>query len=87
MEAIIIGLAGQAIELLTPYLKKGFDKFSEEVGKAAAEKVKGLFSKIKEKFSKDPVSADTVSRYEKEPEKYATYVKDVLKEKLAELLK
>jgi hypothetical protein len=47
MEPITAALAAQATAILTPYAKKGAEKFAEEVGKVASEKVKGLFNRLK----------------------------------------
>jgi hypothetical protein len=84
MEALFVSLAGQTIQLLTPYIKKGFDKFSEELGNSAAEKVKGLFNTIKNKFSNDPKATNTMAQYQKEPETHEVEIKNVLMEKLAQ---
>jgi hypothetical protein len=84
MEALIVSLAGQAVQLLTPYIKKGFDKFSEEVGKSAAEKVKGLFNTIKSKFLNDQKAIDTMAQFQKEPEVHEVEIKNILMEKLAQ---
>jgi hypothetical protein len=65
MEAIAVGLAAKAVEILTPYVKKGFDKLSEDVGKAGAEKVKGLLDTIKARFSGDKVASENLVQYEK----------------------
>ena len=82
METIALGLAAKVVEILSPYVKKGFDKFSEDVGKAGAEKVKGLLDTIKARFSGDKVASKNLAEYEKKPEIYQPVIQETLKEKM-----
>lgn len=82
MEAVAVGLATKAIQVLTPYVKKGFEKFAGDVGEAAANKVKGLFDTITKRFTGDNFASETLKRFEKEPEEYKNYAQKVIEEKL-----
>ena len=82
MEAIVIGLAAKAVDILTPYLKKGAEKFAYDVGEVAAEKVKGLLGAIKKRLTGDKVASENFSQYEIKPEVYKPVIQDMLKEKM-----
>jgi hypothetical protein len=82
LEAIAVGLAAKAIQVITPYVKKGFEKFAGDVGEAAAKKVKGLFDTIKKRLAGDNFASETLERFEKEPEEYKNYAQKVIKEKI-----
>lgn len=84
MEPIITTLAGNAISILTPYVKSGAEKFASEIGKDVAEKAKNLLNTLKTRFYGDKFAEGSLDRFEKDPEKYQSTLEDVLKEKLVE---
>jgi hypothetical protein len=68
LEAVAVGLAAKVIQVLAPYVKKGFEKFAGDVGEAAAKKVKGLFETVKKRLIGDKFAEDAFERFEKDPE-------------------
>lgn len=82
MDPFTMILAGNAVAALMPFFKKGAEEFSGELGKAAAEKVKGLLGIIKRRLSGDSEAAPVLENFEQKPERYNSALIDILKEKL-----
>lgn len=75
-------IAASAVTLLVPLIKKAAQEFAGAAGKSAFEKAKGLFARLKNAFSKDPAAADTIARFEKEPERYEPFMQDIIRDKM-----
>ncbi len=73
--------------LLTPYLKKGKDKFIEEIGGEAGEKSASLaadiWKKVKAIFGSDK-DKQRIEKFEKAPEEKEAFITELLEEKLEE---
>lgn len=82
MEALAIGLATKAIQIIAPYVKKGFEKFAGDFDDATAKKVKGFFNIIKKRLIGDDFASKTMEKFEEKPESYMESAKDVLKDKI-----
>ena len=80
MEPTII--AASVVTLLSPYLKKTVEEFAGEAGKKAFDKAGQLFSWIKSKVTGE--AATTLTRFEKDPDRYQPFLEDVLSEQLAQ---
>ena len=80
MEPTII--AASVVTLLGPYLKKSLEEFAGEAGKKAFDKAGQLFSWIKGKVTGE--TATTLTRFEKDPDRYQPFLQDVLAEQLAQ---
>jgi hypothetical protein len=79
-----ISLITPVVSLLMPYAAKGAEKFAEEVGQAAFEKVKGLLATLRTRWRGDQEAIDTLVRFEEKPDRYHPILEDVLKEKLGQ---
>jgi len=77
-------IAATAVAALTPYLKKAAEDFAGKAGELALEKVKALFQTLKDKFSADGYMQGTLERFEKDPDKFAPAVQQVIEEAAAE---
>jgi hypothetical protein len=90
MDPFTMTLAGQAVAALTPLLKKGAEalvnelgtKLGDNVATATVDKLKGLLNRIRVKFSGDDEAVDALRNFEKKPDRYASTVQDILKERL-----
>jgi len=82
MEALAIGMATKAIQIIAPYVKKGFEKFAGDFDDATANKVKGFFETIKKRLIGDDFASKTMEKFEEKPESYMESAKDVLKDKI-----
>jgi hypothetical protein len=67
---------------LIPFLKKGGESLANEMGDNLYDKVKTIYSKIKDKFRDDNDSKD-IERFEEKPEIYAKPIEELLKEKMS----
>src|SRR5215204_2193323 len=67
---------------LIPFLKKGGESIANEMGDNMYDKVKTIYSKIKDKFRYDNDSKD-IERFEEKPEIYAKPIEELLKEKMS----
>jgi hypothetical protein len=77
-------IASAAVGLLVPYAKKAMEEFAGEAGKTAFNKVAALFKVLKQRLTGDAAAEDTISRFEREPERYQPFLEDVLRDKLAQ---
>ena len=76
MESLAVTLATSAVAILTPFLKKGAEKFAEEfggeagkrVGEVVVDKTKKLFGKLKEKLSGNREAKLNLELFESNPE-------------------
>jgi hypothetical protein len=83
-------LAGNAVAIIVPFIKKGAEAFINElaskvggdVAKASVDKIQGLLNTIKAKFTADNEALDALRNFEKKPDRYASTIQDILKEKL-----
>lgn len=82
MDSVIATLAANTVAILVPYVKKGAEEFASEVGKAAAERVKGLLNTLKVRLSGDKESIENLEHFEEKPERYKSTLEDILQEKL-----
>src|SRR5262249_34055116 len=90
MDPFTMTLADQAVAALVPLLKKGTEALASELGTklgvsvatATVAKLKGLLNRIKAKFSGDDEAADALRNFENRPDRYASTLQDILKEKL-----
>lgn len=86
-------IATSAIAILTPFLKKGAEKFAEEIGKSVEEsggeagkrvgeivvdKTKKLFDKLKQKLSGNEEAEMNLKLFERNPDNYAENFQKVL---------
>ena len=82
MDPVIATLAANTVAVLVPYVKKGAEEFASEVGKVAAERVKGLLNTLKARLSGDKEATENFEHFEEKPERYKSTLKDILQEKL-----
>jgi hypothetical protein len=75
-------LANSLIALFTPMLNKAGEEFGGQAGKVVFEGVRALFLKLKERWSGDTFAQQTVARFERDPDRYANYLEDLLVERL-----
>jgi len=83
MESLAMTIAASAVAILTPFLKKGAERFAEEIGKSVEEaggeagkrvgeividKTKKLFDKLKQKLSGNEEATMNLKLLEKNPE-------------------
>jgi hypothetical protein len=54
----------------------------DNVATATVDKLKGLLNRIRVKFSGDDEAVDALRNFEKKPDRYASTVQDILKERL-----
>jgi mevalonate kinase len=79
---IISELAAEAVTILTPFVASGAKKIVNAVGKVALEKLDTFITRLKQRWSGNPVAENTLQRFEKDPERYAPIMEDVLKEEM-----
>lgn len=77
-----ITIATSIVTLLTPFVKKAMEEFSGKAGDAVFDKTRELYHKLKAKFTGDDFADGTLKRFEKDPDKYAAYLEDVVQEQL-----
>jgi hypothetical protein len=83
MDPVTMTLAANAIAVVSPLVMKGAEKLAEELGGFVAEKIKGVFNSLQARFSKNKEAADTLQRFEQNPDRSnAAAVKDFLQEEL-----
>ena len=93
MESLGMTIATSAVAILTPFLKKGAEKFAEEFGKSIEEsggeagkrvgniivdKTKKLFDKLKQKLSGNDEANMNLKLFEKNPDNYSENFQKVL---------
>ena len=71
------------LTVLMPYVAKGAKEFISMAGEAGYEKAKGLFEKLKAKWSGDKEVTSTLENFEAKPERYKPVLEDIMHEKLA----
>jgi len=82
IDPLTLTLASNAVAALMPFIKKGAEEFAGELGKSAAEKVKGLLNTIKRRLSGDKEAAPVLENFEQKPDRYSSPLTDILREKL-----
>lgn len=82
MDPIIATLAANAVAVLVPYVKKGAEEFSSEIGKTGVEKIKNLLNILKSRLSNDKEAIENLEHFEENPERYKPVVEDILQDKL-----
>ena len=60
-------LAATAVAALAPYLAKAAEKFAEETGKAAADKIGALYQALKTRFENKPAAQEALTDLEANP--------------------
>jgi hypothetical protein len=93
MESLGMTIATSVVAILTPFLKKGAEKFAEEIGKSIEEsggeagkrvgniivdKTKKLFDKLKQKLSGNDEAEMNLRLFEKNPDNYSENFQKVL---------
>jgi hypothetical protein len=63
----ISSLAATAVAALAPYLAKAAEKFAEETGKAAADKIGVLYQALKTRFENKPAAGEALADLEANP--------------------
>lgn len=76
----VITLAATTLSVILPFVAKGAEEFIKAAGKDAYENAKALFHYVKEKLSANEEYVSTVANFEKNPQRHATAVEDILKE-------
>src|SRR5215212_7107683 len=84
MDPITATLAANVVAVLAPYVAVGAQEFVRNAGKDAYEKAKTMLASLKAKWTGDEEATDALTRFEDKPERYASVLEDVLREKLAE---
>ena len=84
MNPAIIDLTTKVVAVLLPFMSKGAEEFASKVGDAAYEKAEAFLSTLKQRWSGDKEATESLSRFEKKPERYRVVLEDILQEKLAE---
>ena len=79
----VITLAATTLSVILPFVAKGADEFIKAAGKEAYENAKSLFNYVKGKLSTNEEYDSTVTNFEKNPQRHAMAVEDILKEALA----
>jgi hypothetical protein len=90
MDPLTMTLATSAVAILTPFLKKGAEKFAEEfggeagkkVGELVVDKTKKPFSKLKEKLSGNEEADMNLKLFERNPDNYTENFEKVLAREL-----
>jgi len=78
----ITAIATTVIAVLSPYLKKGVEKFSEEMGASAAQKVKGFLGYLKQKFVNKPETMQTLETFAQDSDAHRDAFAEKLKQEL-----
>jgi phage-related tail protein len=80
----LTALATTVIGVLTPLVSKGVTQLANAAGDFAAKKAEEMLGRLRDHLNKknDVVAADTLQRFEKEPEKYKPMMETVLQERL-----
>jgi hypothetical protein len=75
-------ITSAAIAILSPYLAKAGEEVAKKVGGAAWEKATEIHQAIKKRFKEeqDDFPAQTLKRFEKNPEKHKGGMEDVLRD-------
>ena len=79
---ILSGLASEAIALLTPFVISGTKKIANSLSKVAMEKLDTFITRLKQRWSGNPVAENTLQRFENDPDRYAPMMEDMLKEEM-----
>ena len=82
MDPAIQQLATQIMVILIPFVSKSAEEFARSAGKDAYEKVKSLFSILKERWIGDKEATDSLAHFQEKPERYQSILKDILEEKI-----
>jgi hypothetical protein len=78
-----VELATTVVAILLPFLKRGAEEFATAVGKAAAEKVQGIFTRVRRWFADDEQATSSLEALEGErADLYVPVVEGILAEKL-----
>lgn len=84
MDPVTAGLATSVVTVLATSVSMGAQEFAKSAGKEAYEKVKAMFAAIRVRWSGDEEATGVLRRFEQDPERYAPFLEDVLRETLAE---
>ena len=76
-------LAGSAMAMLAPYVKKGAEELVGAVADVAYGKAKQLIARLKEKWSGDKEATAVLEEFEQKPAVYQAVLEDTLKTKLS----
>jgi hypothetical protein len=82
MDPLTIGAS--VVTILTPYVADAGKEFVKTAGEAGLQKTKELMQWLKAKFAGDPVATTDLSRFEKDPEKYASGLQETIETKAKE---
>jgi hypothetical protein len=64
-------IGATVVTILAPYVADAGKEIVKTAGEIGLEKAKGLLGWLKKQFSDDPVAANDLLRFEKDPEKFA----------------
>jgi hypothetical protein len=80
-----VTLAAAALGLLSPYLAKAGEAAAKEIGEAAWEKMKAIYTLVRNKLAGDAYAEQTLKRLEADPtsDDLKAALRAVLKEKIA----
>lgn len=82
MDPITIGLGVKVLDVLLPYVEKGTEKLTKEVGVAAVDKMESLLKILKTKLSGDETAKDLLYGFEEDPETYKQILGKILQKKV-----
>jgi len=82
MDPVTIGAA--VVAILAPYAADAGKELVKTVGEVGLEKAKGLMTWLKQQFAGDPVASSDLSRFEKDPEKFASGLEETIEQKASE---
>jgi hypothetical protein len=78
-----ITIAAGAVALLAPFVRQAGEEFAGEAGKVVWEKTRTLLSRLKTRLAGDRVAAQTVERFQRDPDIATDDMQSVLEERLA----
>lgn len=79
---ILSELAVEAVKLLTPFMASGAKKLVTAAGEVALDRLDSFVTRLKQRWSGNPAAENTLERFEKNPERYAPMMEDVLREEM-----
>jgi hypothetical protein len=82
MDPVTIGTA--VVTILAPYAADAGKELVKTAGEVGLEKAKGLMTWLKQQFAGDPVAGTDLSRFEKDPAKFASGLEETIERKASE---
>ena len=75
-------IAAAAVQILAPVVADSAKKLAGQVSDFALDRVEVLLNRLRARWADKPAAQDTLDRFEKNPERYAPMMEDVLKEEM-----